>query len=125
MASAEGPSTPKPLEWVGSSREDLLTFPPTVRRAMGFALYLAQVGERALTAKPLKGFGSADVVEIVERHHGNAYRAVYTIRFPGVVFVLRAFQKKSKHGIAAPRADRDQVMRRLNAAELRFRGRKE
>ncbi|MCE9626473.1 MAG: type II toxin-antitoxin system RelE/ParE family toxin [Candidatus Eisenbacteria bacterium] len=107
----------KPLFWVGSSRADLSAFPPPVKEVMGFALHLAQVGGRHIDTKPLKGFGGAGVVEIVEEHDGSAYRAVYTVRFAGAVYVLHAFQKKSKRGIATPKAELDLVKARLKRAE--------
>ncbi|MEO0805194.1 MAG: type II toxin-antitoxin system RelE/ParE family toxin, partial [Cyanobacteria bacterium J06643_4] len=89
----------KAVEWVGSSLDDLREFPEEVQRLVGFALYLAQQGEKHPDAKPLKGFKGAGVLEVVESFDGNAYRAVYTVKFEGVVYVLHAFQKKSKSGI--------------------------
>ncbi|HXS53906.1 MAG TPA: type II toxin-antitoxin system RelE/ParE family toxin [Usitatibacter sp.] len=106
----------KPLVWVASSKADLMRLPPRVVRKFGFGLYLAQSDERHQDAKPLKGFGSADVLEIVEDWEGNAYRAVYTARFGAAIFVLHVFQKKSKHGIATPKPDIDLVKTRLKAA---------
>src|SRR5438093_445999 len=87
---------------MGSSREDLKSFPEQVRRDIGQALYTAQQGETDPAAKPLKGFGGARVMEIVDRHDTNTYRAVYTVQFAGRIYVLHAFQKKSKKGIATP-----------------------
>jgi len=106
----------KPLVWVASSKADLMRLPPRVVRKFGFGLYLAQSGKRHQDAKPLTGFGSADVLEIVEDWEGNAYRAVYTARFGAAIFVLHVFQKKSKHGIATPKPDIDLVKTRLKAA---------
>src|SRR5271163_4761416 len=87
---------PKQLVWVGSSRRDLRAFPPAVRRTFGVALFAAQLGETPPEAKPLKGFGGAGVLELIEDHRGDTYRAVYTVRFATAIYVLHAFQKKSK-----------------------------
>jgi phage-related protein len=94
------------LRWIGSAKKDLLAMPDTVQQTFGFALYQAQIGLHHQDAKPLKGFGSAGVIEIVEDWRGNAYRAVYTVRYAQAVYVLHCFQKKSKHGIETPKADR-------------------
>jgi phage-related protein len=106
----------KPLEWVGSSRADLKRFPEPVQKEMGHALHLVQAGETPFQAKPLRGFCGARVVELVERHDGNAYRAVYTVNFAEAVFLLHAFQKKSKRGISTPKAELDLVKQRLRTA---------
>ncbi len=84
---------------------------------MGFALYLAQIGEKHSAAKPLKGFGGAGVLEIVEDHDGDAFRAVYTVKIAGKVYVLHAFQKKSKSGIETPQAEIELIKHRLKLAE--------
>jgi phage-related protein len=110
------------LRWIASSKKDLLAMPDEVQQAFGFALYLAQVGSLHPDAKPLKGFGSAGVVEIVEDWHGNAYRAVYTVRFAHAVYVLHCFQKKSKHGIETPKAEVDLICERLKEAERQAKG---
>jgi phage-related protein len=107
----------KPLTWVGSSQRDFRAFPEPVKDDMGYALYLAQIGKKHESAKPLKGFGGAGVLELVEDHTGDTYRAVYTVRFAAAVYVLHAFQKKSKKGRETPRGDIDIVRRRLRAAE--------
>jgi phage-related protein len=107
----------KPLEWIGSSHKDLLTLPAEVRRFFGFALSLAQAGDRHDAAKVLKGFGGAGVLEVVEDDMGGAYRAAYTVRFAEAVFVLHYFQKKSKRGIATPKEDMDIIHARLKIAE--------
>ncbi|MBW3622654.1 MAG: type II toxin-antitoxin system RelE/ParE family toxin [Armatimonadetes bacterium] len=107
----------KPVFWVGSSLDDLKTLPIEVQRFFGYALYGAQRGERHPKAKALKGFHGAGVLEIVEDHDGDTYRVVYTVRFTEVLYVLHAFQKKSKHGIATPRHDLDLIQSRLNRAE--------
>jgi phage-related protein len=105
---------PKPLVWRGSSKGDFMAFPPAAQREMGYALFLAQMGERhPKMAKTLTGFGGATVIEVRESHEGNAYRAVYTVRYADAVYVLHAFQKKSKKGIATPKAEIDLVEKRL------------
>lgn len=110
------------LLWVGSSKRDLLQMPDKVQSDIGFALYLAQLGDKHSSAKPLKGFGSAGILEVVEDFDGDTYRAVYTVRFANAVYVLHCFQKKSTHGIAMPKSDSDLIERRLRAAELDSRG---
>src|ERR1019366_1549340 len=107
----------RPLIWVGSSRKDLRAFPRQVRRDTGKALYAAQQGETDPAAKPLKGFGGRSVLEIVADHDGDTWRAVYTVRFEEAIYVLHAFQKKSKKGIATPKKDIDLIHRRLAEAE--------
>lgn len=107
----------RPLEWVGSSLDDLRAFPSPVRLEMGFALHLAQIGEKADSAKPLHGFGSAGVLEIVSDYRGDTYRGVYTVWLSGVIYVLHAFQKKSKRGRETPKADIELIGRRLRLAE--------
>jgi phage-related protein len=107
----------KPLYWVASSKKDLLALPEEVVDVFGYALYLAQIGKKHEQTKPLKGFRSAGVLEVVEDMEGSAYRAVYTVRFTCGVFVLHIFQKKAKRGIATPKADLDLIRERLKAAE--------
>jgi phage-related protein len=105
--------------WLGDAKKQLLTFPEAVRRAMGYALHLAQYGERHPQAKTLKGhkeFSGGVVVEVVEDSFGDTYRAVYTSKIGNAIYVLHAFQKKSKHGIATPRQDIDLIISRLKAA---------
>ena len=109
--------------WVGSSRDDLRAMPDQVRRDIGQALYTAQQGATDPAAKPLKGFGGARVMEIVERDRSGAYRAVYTVQFADAIYVLYVFQKKSKHGIATPKQDIDLIRRRLAVAERDYRER--
>ena len=113
----------KSLMWVGSSRSDLKAFPAEVKDVMGYALYQAQLGLKAVSAKPLKGFGGAGVLEIVEDHQTDTYRAVYTVKFSEVVYVLHAFQKKSKKGSATPKSDIDLVKTRLKVAQEDFKAR--
>lgn len=107
----------KLVEWIGPSLSDLRDFPEDVRRAFGQALFEAQLGGKHPAAKPLKGFGGAGVLEIVEDHDGDTYRAVYTVRLAGVIYVLHAFQKKAKRGIATPRHEMDLIRQRLRLAE--------
>ncbi|MGD1035984.1 MAG: type II toxin-antitoxin system RelE/ParE family toxin [Roseiarcus sp.] len=106
----------KPLDWVGSSKKDFLAFPEPVKDEMGNALGLAQFGGKHPSAKPWKGEGPG-VFELVEGHDGDAYRAVYTVRFREAVYVLHAFQKKSPKGIKTARVDVELVARRLKAAQ--------
>lgn len=108
----------RPLEWIGSSRKDLLKIPADVRNFFGYALHFAQHGGQHQAAKVLKGFGGAGVLEVVENDAGGTYRAVYTVRFEEAVFVLHCFQKKSKSGIATPKEDMDIVRARLKIAEI-------
>jgi phage-related protein len=96
--------------------------PDEVEQTFGFALFQAQIGLLHPNAKPLKGFGSAGILEIVEDWRGNAYRAVYTVRFAQAVYVLHCFQKKSKQGIETPRADLDLIRERLKDAEKLSKG---
>jgi phage-related protein len=105
------------LIWVGSSLEDLRAFPDEVKRTMGYALHLAQMGGKHLDAKPLRGFGGAGVLEVIDNLAGNTYRAVYTVRFPTAVYVLHAFQKKARRGIATPKQDIELVRSRLRRAQ--------
>ncbi len=103
--------------WVASSKNDLRDFPEDVQDEVGHNLYLVQLGEWPIGAKPLQGFGSAKVLEIVEDYDSDTYRAVYTVKFSGRVYVLHCFQKKSKQGDKTPQKDRDLIERRLRAAE--------
>jgi phage-related protein len=106
----------KPLLWVGSSKKDLAAMPEEVQDTFGYALHLAQTGGKHLQAKPLKGFGSAGVLEVVESSAGSTFRAVYTIKIAAAVYVLHCFQKKSTSGIATPKPDLDLLRERLKAA---------
>jgi phage-related protein len=111
------PANEKPLEWIGSSHKDLMALPADVRRLFGFALSLAQTGDKHEAAKVLRGFSGAGVLEVVEDDAGGTYRAVYTVKFSVAVFVLHCFQKKSKHGIATPKEDMDIIQARLKVAQ--------
>src|ERR1700736_4820652 len=112
-----------PVRWVGSSLKDLKSFPSEVKAEVGHALYAAQKGDTDPAAKPLKGFGGVSVIEIVAPFDGNTWRAVYTVRFRGFVYVLHTFQKKSKSGIATPKKDIDLIYQRLAAAERDYKER--
>jgi phage-related protein len=107
----------KSVIWVGSARKDLKTFPKAVQRDMGQALYAAQSGETYPAVKPLKGFGGRSVLEIVADHASDTYRAVYTVRFSDALYVLHAFQKKSKKGSATPQKEIELIRLRLKIAE--------
>jgi phage-related protein len=111
----------KPLHWVASAKKDYLAFPVEVQDDMGYALGLAQLGTRHPKAKPWKGEGPG-VFEIVEDHRGDTYRAVYTVRFADVVYVLHAFQKKSKIGIKTPQDDVNLIAERLKRAQADYEG---
>jgi len=107
----------KELVWIGSTKEDLKIFPAEVRNIMGYALYVAQAGGKHPDAKPLKGFKGAGVLEVVDNYKRNTYRMVYTVKLRGAVYALHAFQKKSKKGIATPKADIDLINARLKRAK--------
>ncbi len=111
----------KALYWVGSTRKALKALPADIQDIFGYALYLAQTGGKHARSKPLKGFGSAGVLEVIEDSDGNAYRAVYTVRFGDSVYVLHCFQKKSTRGIATPKHDMGLIHERLKAAEAHAR----
>ena len=111
----------KPLEWIASSRKDILSFPKEVKQAVGYALDLAQLGEKSPHAKPLKEFGGAGILEVIEDHDGDTFRSIYTVKFEEAVYVLHCFQKKSKSGISTPRLDMDKVKSRLKIAEERHK----
>lgn len=121
---SSGSQTPsKPVVWIASSREDLCTFPEDVKDGIGHALWFAQTDRKHDSAKPLKGFGGAGVLEVVESFEGNAYRAVYTVKFEGFVYVLHCFQKKSKRGRQTPRIETDLIRSRLRLAEADYKRR--
>ncbi len=107
----------KSVKWISSSRDDLREFPEDVQRMMGYALYLAQLGKKHPDTKPLKGFKGSGVLEVVEDFDGDTYRAVYTVKFEGIIYVLHAFQKKSKRGIATPKQDVALIEARLKRAK--------
>jgi phage-related protein len=107
----------RPVIWIGSSLKDLRQFPEPVQDQMGYALFVAQCGGKHRETKTLSGFGSAAVVEIVTDFRGDTFRAVYTVRFADAVYVLHAFQKKSKTGRETPHSDVETIRRRLREAE--------
>jgi phage-related protein len=115
-------SQEKPLFWVGSSKKDLQAMPSEVIDVFGFALHLAQTGKKHEQAKPLKGFGGAGVLEVVEDHLGDTFRAVYTLKVADAVYVLHCFQKKSKQGVATPKQDVHLILDRLKAAQAHAKG---
>jgi phage-related protein len=112
--------TPKPVHWLGSSQDSLRKFPKEVAREIGYALWFAQVGEKHPSAKPLRGFKGASVLEVVQDHAGDTYRAVYTVRFARAVYVLHVFQKKSKSGVKTPRHEVELIEARLKWAKLDY-----
>lgn len=114
------PLNDKPMEWAGASKRDLMDFPEDARRTIGYALGLAQLGGKHPAAKPWKGEGPG-VLEIVEASDGNAYRAVYTVRFAKALYVLHCFQKKSPDGIRTAKQDIDLIAQRLKAAMQHYK----
>jgi phage-related protein len=112
----------KRLFWLGSSKKDLKAMPDDVQDTFGYALHQAQVGKKHEQTKPLKGFGSAGVLEVVENFSGGTFRTVYTVKFSEAVYVLHCFQKKSTHGIATSKGDIDLIRERLKAAEAHAKG---
>jgi len=110
------------LVWIASTKKDIMGMPEDVQDTFGCALHLAQSGKKHEQAKPLKGFGSAGVLEVVEDDVGSTYRAVYTVRLQSAVYVLHCFQKKSTRGIATPKPDLDLIRERLKAAEAHAKG---
>ena len=117
------PTAQKPVEFMGSSKDDIRGFPEDVKDVIGFALYLAQIGDKHPNAKPLTGnraFRGAGVLEVVDHHDGDTYRAVYTVKFNGAIYALHAFQKKAKKEVATPRADIELIKNRLRQAEAHY-----
>lgn len=115
----------KTLLWIGTALKDLRSFPADVKDAMGYALFQAQLGLKAPSAKPLRGFGNAMVLEVVEDYQGDTYRAVYTVRHANFVYVVHAFQKKSKRGVATPVPDMNLIKKRLKTAAEDHRSRRQ
>ena len=107
----------KKVIWVGQSRTELRSFPDPVQDHVGYALYIAQRGGKHRDAKTLSGFGGAGVVEVVSDYRGDTFRAVYTVRFAGNLFLLHAFQKKSKTGRETPQREMDLIRQRLREAQ--------
>lgn len=115
-------NTLKPLLWAGDSKKKLKSLPNDVQDVFGFALHMAQAGSKHFQAKPLKGFGGAGVLEVIEDHEGDTYRAVYTVKLANAVYVLHCFQKKSTSGIATPKPDMDLIRQRFRDAEQHSKG---
>lgn len=107
------------VDWIGSSKKDLLSFPRPIIKEIGLALGIAQHGGKAPATKPLRGLGTG-VLEVVETHRGDTFRAAYTVRFDDRIYVLHCFQKKSKRGIKTPKADIDLIKARLKAAQADY-----
>ena len=110
----------KPVIWIGSSHEDLRDFPANAQDKIGTALQEVQYGSRPASIKTLSGFGGASVLEIKISDDGDAFRAVYTVRFTEYIFVLHAFQKKSSHGSQTSKQDIDLIKARLKLAEANY-----
>ncbi len=118
MAShTEGPT--KKVDWIGSSKGDLVKFPRSVVKAIGTALLIAQYGGTSPSAKAFRVKGGG-VMEVVEDFATNTYRAVYTVRFEDRIYVLHCFQKKSKKGIKTPKQDVDLIKSRLKHAQADY-----
>jgi phage-related protein len=117
----DGPVAPKPVHWIGSSQEDLRGVPREVAREIGYVLWFAQTGDKHPSAKPLKGFKGAGVLEVVENFAGNTYRAVYAVRFSKAIYVLHVFNKKSKSGIKTPKHEIELIKARLRLAEADYK----
>lgn len=111
----------KPLIWVASSKKDLSDFPDDVKRAIGFGLHQAQLGKKPDNAKVLKGFGSADILEIIDEDSSGTYRTIYTVKYKDAIFVLHAFQKKSKQGIKTPEREMALVRSRLKQSQEMYK----
>ena len=120
MAAGRAPepleASSKPVIWIGSSLRDVREFPERVKDRIGYALFVAQQGAKHDDAKPLTGYGSAKVLEIVADHSTDAYRAVYWVVFVDAVYVLHAYQKKSQAGRETPKPDRELIEKRLKDA---------
>ena len=114
------PRSEKPLHWVGSAKKDLLTLPDDVINDFGYALGAVQMGATPPQAKPWKGEGSG-VLELVENHRGDTFRAVYAVRFSEAVYVLHCFQKKSPSGIRTAQSDIDLIHERLKLAQQHYK----
>lgn len=108
----------RPLVWMGDSLKNIRSFPEEVRVSVGYGLQLVQAGETPMDAKPFKGVGSG-VHEIVKRYDTDTYRAVYAVKIGEKIYVLHAFQKKSKQGIKTPQADVDLIKQRYKDAVAR------
>ncbi|WP_038380669.1 type II toxin-antitoxin system RelE/ParE family toxin [Bradyrhizobium elkanii] len=121
MVKPSKPKRPKSIHFVGTSKKDLASLPKGARAVFGYAILLAEKGMRHQDAKPLTGFGGAGVIEVVEDLDGDAYRAVYTVKFGSMVYVLHAFKKKSKVGSKTPPRDMELIVKRLKDAEEHYK----
>jgi phage-related protein len=110
----------KPLFWISSSKKDVMDFPQDVITEVGYALFLAQKGDKGINAVPMVGFGSSKVLEAVLNDTGETFRAVYTVKFADAVYVLHAFQKKSKKGVGTPLPEMELIRSRLKIAEVHY-----
>lgn len=106
----------KRVDWVGSSLDDLKSFPDSVRQSFGFELFQVQLGDMPKSAKPLKGKELSGVYELRDNYKGNTYRAVYIAKLEDKIYVLHCFQKKAKSGIATPKKDMELIKSRLKRA---------
>lgn len=107
----------KRLGWVKSSKKDLMDLSAEIRKMIGYSLHLAQLEKDDVDSKPLKGFGSAKVREIVKNDSNSTYRTVYTVEFKEVIYVLHVFKKKSKNGIETPKQEVELIKNRLKVAQ--------
>lgn len=121
MVKPSKPKRQKSLHFVGTSNKDLKALPKSARAIFGYAILLAENGMRHQDAKALTGFGGAGVIEVVEDLDGDAYRAVYTVKFGSTVYVLHAFKKKSKVGSKTPPRDMEMIVKRLKEAEDHYK----
>src|SRR5271155_3561649 len=102
----------RPISWIKAARKDFEGFPPGAQIEMARALTILAEGQMPEIAKPLTGFGSG-VMELALRHRGDAFRIVYALQIGDDIWVIHAFQKKSKSGIKTPRQDIDLIHERL------------
>ena len=114
--AAQKPERLRPVVWVRSSKEDLKKFPEPAQSHIGFALQVAQRGGKHPDAKPMRGFGGASAIEIVEDYAGDTFRVVYTVKFEEAIYVLHAFKKKSKVGATTPKHELSLIEERLKRA---------
>ena len=106
----------RPLVWMGNSRRNIRAFPAEAQKTIGDELQLIQFGGMPRDAKPFKGIGSG-VIEIALRHETDAYRTVVAVQLGRRIYVLHAFQKKSKRGIATPKHEVDLIKQRYKEAK--------
>lgn len=106
----------RPVVWVGNSKKNILEFPEDVRKLIGDELQLIQFGEMPKDAKPFKVVGSG-VIEIAIKYDKDAYRCVQAVQLGHKIYVLHAFQKKSKKGIETPKSDVDLIKQRYKDAQ--------